>query len=106
MVCSLSFTKSIVYNVSFNPSSFLTEALAQTFREYLGTVSFKFNGNFPQNQNNNSDDGALLNIKRPSELLSDIKTYINSLSIIDGWVNIGCTGLMTKVLEEELDPEK
>jgi len=106
LVCSLSFTKSIVYNVSFNPSSFLTEALAQTFREYLGTVSFKFNGNFPQNQNNNSDDGALLNIKRPSELLSDIKTYINSLSIIDGWVNIGCTGLMTKVLEEELDPEK
>ncbi|OUM62805.1 hypothetical protein PIROE2DRAFT_69451, partial [Piromyces sp. E2] len=106
LVCSLSFTRSLVYNVSFNPTSFLTEALAQTFRDYLGTVSFKYNGNAPTNQNNNSDDSALLNIKRPSELLSDIKTYINTLSIIDGWVNIDCIGLMTKVLEEELDPER
>ncbi|ORX44346.1 hypothetical protein BCR36DRAFT_415106 [Piromyces finnis] len=106
LVSSLSFTRSVVYNISFNPSSFLTEALAQTFREYLGYVSFKSNTYCPQMQNNNSEDSSLLNIKRPSELLSDIKTYINSLNIIDGWVNIGCTELMTKVLEEELDPER
>jgi len=106
IVYSLSISNSRVYNTEFNPCSFLTEALAQIFREYLGTASFKINNNVQQGQNNNSEDNVLLSIKRPSELLSDIKTYIHSLNIIDGWVNIGCTELMTNVLEEELDPER
>lgn len=105
LVYSLSMSKPTVYNVSFNPSSFLTDALAQIFRDYLGISSFKTNNNQQQNQNNNEDNN-LLNIKRPSELLSDIKTYIHSLNIIDGWVNIGCNEIMSNVLEEELDPEK
>jgi len=106
IVYSLSISNSRVYNTEFNPCSFLTEALAQIFREYLGTASYKVNNNVQQGQNNNSEDNSLLSIKRPSELLSDIKTYIHSLNIIDGWVNIGCTELMTNVLEEELDPER
>jgi len=105
LVYSLSISSSVVFNVLFNPSSFLTDALAQVFRDYLGTASFKSNNGQQQNQNN-MEDFNLLCIKRPSELLSDIKTYIHSLNIIDGWVNIGCTEIMTNVLEEELDPEK
>jgi len=104
LVYSLSMSKPTVYNVSFNPSSFLIEALVQVFRDYLGTSSFKTINNQQQNLNNNDDNG-LLSIKRPSELLSDIKTYIHSLIIIDGWVNIGCNEIMSSVLEEELDPE-
>ncbi|ORX87079.1 hypothetical protein BCR32DRAFT_240521 [Anaeromyces robustus] len=106
LVFSLSIFKTVVHNVSFNPSSFLTEALSQTFRDYLGTASFKSNNTQLPNQTTGPEDYALLSIKRPSELLSDIKTYIHSLNIIDGWVNIGCTELMTNVLQEELDPEK
>jgi len=106
LVYSLSISNSRVYNTEFNPCSYLTDALSQIFRDYLGTASFKVNTNTQQGQNNNSEDNILLSIKRPSELLSDIKTYIHSLNIIDGWVNIGCTELMTNVLEEELDPER
>jgi len=106
LVYSLSISGTSVYNTQFNPHSYLTEALAQAFRDYLGSASYKTNYYQQQNQNNNSEDSNLLSVKRPSELLSDIKTYLHSLNIIDGWVNIGCSEIMTNVLVEELDPER